>query len=298
MILNKYGDTFQYDGIDYAIGDIIVATDASEYEGLVGRILEIRDGADKDTENETPDIYCSFEVPLFENDIKALEETFSDLYEEPKTIDDITLDMVIMAPEMIVQVDKRSNNVRKIKLYAVCEEWVYDGDETGQTTTLFATKEAAMKEFKVLIATKAINGIIVDITQRYDYHAEDIDEDEYSCYVDGFCEQNHYHISVEEKELLLTPSSLEHVRKLAQDITYYADFLSQIETWDEVADMTSAQYSKMISDPELPERIRKAVDMNDVYWSMYWQSVSEAAFQIVKEAQGAGCNANPEDRSS
>ena len=45
------------------IGDIIVATDASEYEGLVGRILEIRDGADKDTENETPDIYCSFEVP-------------------------------------------------------------------------------------------------------------------------------------------------------------------------------------------------------------------------------------------
>ena len=77
MILNKYGDTFQYDGIDYAIGDIIVATDASEYEGLVGRIIEIRDGADKDTENETPDIYCSFEVPLLAEDIKTLEETFS-----------------------------------------------------------------------------------------------------------------------------------------------------------------------------------------------------------------------------
>lgn len=298
MILNKYGDTFQYDGIDYAIGDIIVATDASEYEGLVGRIIEIRDGADKDTENETPDIYCSFEVPLLAEDIKALEETFSDLYEEPKTIDDIILDMVIMAPEMIVSVDKRSCDVRKIKLYAVSEDWIYDGDEFGRTTTLFATKEAAMKEFKILIATKAINGIIADITQRYEYHVEDVDTDEYSCYVDGFYEGNHYHIVVEEKELFLTPSSLEQMRKFAQNITYCIDFISQIETWDEVAELSASQYRKMITDPELPECIRKAIDMNDGYWDSYWQSLSEVAHQLVREAKGAGCNANPENLSS
>ena len=298
MILNKYGDTFQYDGIDYAIGDIVVANDASEYEGLVGRIIEIRDGADKDTENETPDIYCSFEVPLIAEDIKTLEETFSDLYEESKTIDDITLDMVIMAPEMIVSADKRSHNVRKIKLYAVCEDWVYDGDESGQTTTLFATKEAALKEFKILIATKAINGIIADITQRYEYHVEDVDVDEYSCYVDGFYEGNHYHIAIEEKELFLTPSSLEQVRKFAQDITYCVDFISQIETWDEVAEMSASQYRKMITDPELPQRIRKAIDMNDGYWDSHWQSLSEVAHQLVKEAKGAGCNANTDNLSS
>ncbi len=298
MILNKYGDTFQYDGIDYAIGAIVVATDASEYDGLVGRILEIRDGADKDTENDTPDIYCSFEVPLLPEDIKALEETFSDLYEEPKTIDDIILDMVIMAPEMIVPVDKRSQNVRKIKLYAVKEDWVYDGDEAGQTTTLFATKEAAMKEFKILIATKAINGIIADITERYEYHAEDVGTDDYACYVDGFYEGNHYHIAVEEMELLLTPSSLEQVRKLAQDITYCADFIEQIEPWEEVAELSASQYRKMITDPELPERIRKAIDMNDGYWDSYWQSISEVAHRIVKEAKGDGYNANPENMSS
>ena len=298
MILNKYGDTFQYDGIDYTIGDIIVATDASEYEGLVGRILEIRDGADKDTENETPDIYCSFEVPLLEDDIKDLEETFSDLYEEPKTIDDITLDMVIMAPEMILSAKRRSHNVRKIKLYTVSENWVYDGDESGQTIMLFATKEAAMKEFKILIATKAINGIIADITQRYEYYIEDVDTDEYSCYVDGFYEGNHYHIAVEEKELFLTPSSLEQVRKLAQDITYCVDFISQIETWDEVAELSASQYRKMITDPELPEHIRKAIDMNDGYWDSYWQSLSEVAHQLVREAKGAGCNANSKNLSS
>lgn len=298
MILNKYGDILQYDGTDYVIGDIVVATDASEYEGLVGRLIEIRDGTDKDTENETPDIYCSFEVPLLAEDIKALEETFSDLYEEPKTIDDISLDMVIMAPEMIVSVDKRSHNVRKIKLYSVCEDWVYDGDESGQTITLFATKEAALKEFKILIATKAINGIIAVIKRCCDYPVEDFDTDYYACYADGFYEGNHYHIAIEEKELFLTPSSLEQVRKFAQDITYCADFIEQIEPWEELADMSTSQYYKMITDPELPERIRKAIDMNDGYWDSYWQSISEVAHRIVKEAKGAGCNANTDNLSS
>lgn len=296
MILNKYGDTFQYDGIDYAIGDIIVATDASEYEGLAGIIIEIRDGEDKETENETPDIYCSFEPPLLPEDVKALEETFSELYEESKTIEDIVLDMVIMAPEMIIHADKRSQNARKIKLYAVTEDWA-NNDEYGQSTTLFATKEAALKEFKLLLATEALNGIIGDIKGTFDY-VEEFSSIDYECYVDGFHEGNHYHAAVEEKELFLTPSSLEQMRKFAQDITYCVDFISQIETWDEVAELSASQYRKMITDPELPECIRKAIDMNDGYWDSYWQSLSEVAHQLVREAKGAGCNANPENLSS
>lgn len=282
MILNEQGKSFEYDGITYAIGDVVIGTDASEYEGLAGTIIEIRDGEDKETENETPDIYCSFEPPLLPEDVKALEETFSDLYEEPKTIEDIILDMVIMAPEMIIPADKRSQNVRKIKLYAVTEDWANDNDEYGQSATLFATKEAAMKEFKLLLATEALNGIIADIKGTYDY-VEEFSSTDYECYVDGFKNSNHYCVAVEEKELFLTPSSLEQMRKFAQDITYCADFIEQIESWDEVANMSSVQYGKMITDPELTERIRKAIDMNDIYWDSYWQSISEVAHNIVRE---------------
>lgn len=99
MILNENGKSFEYDGITYTIGDAVIGTNVSEYEGLVGVITEIRDGNDKETENETPDIYCSFEAPLLPEDVKALEETFSDLYDEPKTMEDICLDMVIVAPK-------------------------------------------------------------------------------------------------------------------------------------------------------------------------------------------------------
>lgn len=297
MILNEHGKSIEYDGITYAIGDVVIGTDASEYEGLAGTIIEIRDGEDKETENDTPDIYCSFEPPLLPEDVKALEETFSGLYEEPKTMEDIILDMVIMAPEMIVPADKRTRNIRKIKLYAVTEDWANDNNEYGNSTTLFATKEAAMKEFKAILAIEALNGLIAEIKGTLNY-VEEFSSIDYECYIEGFHEQTHYRIAIEEKDLFFTPSSLEQMRKLAQDITYCADFIEQIEPWEELAEMSTSQYHKMITDPELPERIRKAIDMNDGYWDSYWQSISEVAYQIVKEAKGAGCNANPKNVSS
>ena len=101
MIINRPGAEFIYDGASYKIGDRIIGTSESEYEGLYGSIFEIRDGEDKETENETPDIYCSFEEPVLPHQIKKLEEIFSELYQEPKKLEDITLDYVIMAPEMV-----------------------------------------------------------------------------------------------------------------------------------------------------------------------------------------------------
>lgn len=94
MILNRTGAEFAYEGVTYTIGGAIVGTAESEYAGLYGRINAIHDGEDKETENETPDIYCEFDPPVMPHEVKALEDTFSDLYHQPKTIADIVLDMV------------------------------------------------------------------------------------------------------------------------------------------------------------------------------------------------------------
>ncbi|MCR4693624.1 MAG: hypothetical protein K5664_07065 [Firmicutes bacterium] len=98
MICTKAREGITADSISLAVGDRVIAT-ASDYAGLKGYIFEIRTGADKDTENVTDDVYCSFDVPDNEKEIKLLEEHFSDLYGEKKTIDDLPLDLVIMAPE-------------------------------------------------------------------------------------------------------------------------------------------------------------------------------------------------------
>ena len=101
MILNRTGTTFTYDGNTYTIGDRVVATRESAYEGLFGTIQEIRTGKDKSTDNDTPDFHCAFLPPAIPAEVVALESRFSALYKQKKALDDITLDEVIMAPEMI-----------------------------------------------------------------------------------------------------------------------------------------------------------------------------------------------------
>lgn len=106
MVIKQTGSVYQYEGMTYTIGQRIFANGQSDWDGLFGVITEIRTDEDKETENETPDIYCSFDVPVLPADVKELEERFSNLYQEPKTIEDISLDEVIMAPEMIEAVSE------------------------------------------------------------------------------------------------------------------------------------------------------------------------------------------------
>lgn len=128
MILNRTGAEFEYEGVTYTIGGAIVGTAESEYAGLYGRINAIHDGEDKETENETPDIYCEFDPPVMPHEIKALEDTFSDLYHQPKTISDIVLDMVIMAPEMIRPLDDLRSMRKRVNVFLVTEDWAVNGE--------------------------------------------------------------------------------------------------------------------------------------------------------------------------
>lgn len=101
MKIDQAGETFAYEGVLYTVGAPVVGTPQSVYEGLYGTITEIRDGPDRETENETPDIYCAFDLPELPADVKTLEDKFSQLCRAPRTRKDIALDRVIMAPDMI-----------------------------------------------------------------------------------------------------------------------------------------------------------------------------------------------------
>ena len=56
MIINRGNETFRYNGKNYHIGDRVRVLDGDDYSGLIGTIIEIRDGEDKETDNETPDV--------------------------------------------------------------------------------------------------------------------------------------------------------------------------------------------------------------------------------------------------
>ena len=105
MIFLKPGEEFWHEGVCYKVGGRIVANEVSDYAGLFGNILEIRTEDDRETDNDTPDIYCAFEAPVLSANRLALEQTFSQLYHEQKHIEDLGLDMVIMGPEMIAPLE-------------------------------------------------------------------------------------------------------------------------------------------------------------------------------------------------
>ena len=144
MILNKQGESFAVEGRTFLIGGMVWANDESDYRGLFGRITEIRDGADKDTENEGPDIYCDFMVPEQEYMVNEIEKRFSALYRTPKHKNELPLGGVIMAPDMLEPVADTPGSSEG-KLYALA--FTYDGecDSTIGMVAVSADKSVLMR---------------------------------------------------------------------------------------------------------------------------------------------------------
>jgi len=104
MLYEKKGDRFTADGKTFTVGGEVFANGNSEYMGLFGTVTEICTDEDRETDNDTPDIYCSFDPPEEEERAYAYERHFSELYRCPKKLEEIGLDCVIMSPEMLVPI--------------------------------------------------------------------------------------------------------------------------------------------------------------------------------------------------
>ncbi len=225
MILNKEGDVFEYEGIKYTVGEFIYANNNSDYEGLFGVIREIRDGEDKDTENETPDIYCSFENPVIPHDVEEIEKRFSKLYGEGKKLEDIALDEVIMAPEQISVVHTRYTQTDNQKVFLLVEDWATDDDE-GVSIEVYATFEDALLNLRLKVREEYDSGLVAmwlnnekpeegedeKADEEYDEgESEDNDdgklvidscEDFFEAYLGGFYCSSHYSVSIQEKNVI------------------------------------------------------------------------------------------------
>lgn len=280
MILNRNGATFTYDGITYTIGDRVVATRESAYEGLFGTIQEIRTGKDKSTDNDTPDFHCAFLPPAIPAEVVALESRFSALYKQKKALDDITLDEVIMAPEMIRVINPMG--VHSITVYTVHEEWVLKGDYGENRYPALDPDHAKLKMTELILNDRA-EGCFSE-WREHEAVVEDVTGDNYyECWVhDEYCE-NHYKVSIETQTIPISEDVFTEIGKAFVDRVLRRDFAEQIEDWEEISGLSDAQIADMVAQPCVPERIRMQLKENGYLEESYWESVSEAAFAIVKE---------------
>ena len=280
MIFNRNGATFTYDGVTYTIGDRVIATGESAYEGLFGTILEIRTGNDKSTDNDTPDFQCEFIPPALPAEVVALEARFSALYRQKKVLDDITLDEVIMAPEMIRVINP--NGAHSITAYTVHEEWVLDGDY-GENRYPALDPDHAKLRLTELIHNDRAEGCISKWREHGAIEEDVTGEDYYECWVhDAYCE-NHYKVSIETQSIPISEEVFSEIGKAFVDRILRNHFAEQIEDWEEISELSDAQVADIIAQPCVPEQIRKQLKGNGYLEESYWESVSEAAFKLVEQ---------------
>lgn len=278
MIYDIPGDEFIYEGVTYRVGAEIVATDGSDYAGLNGFIREIRTDEDRETDNETPDIYCYFDPPCLPRDIENLEERFSQNYGEKKSVDDITLDLVIMAPDMLLV---PSSSRKTIEIYVLEEDWAAN-DDYGQSTAVFSDYFEAKAKLNVLLKEEFTLGCLLDWKDRSDYQF-DANDDSYEGWIDGEHASSHYSIAVKKLTLNLTNHIYGTLGRDFIDLCRIEDFVEQIESWEEVGRLSDELYREMIADKTIPERIHSKLSKNDGYWEHYWESVSEVGHDVVRE---------------
>lgn len=207
MIINKDGMRYTYNGTTYTIGAAVVATEESEYQGLCGIITEIRDGSDRETENDTPDIYCCFEPPLFQEEIRELERRFTELYQDPKKLDEITLDMVIMAPEMVRVISPDPSVCKTCKVYLLTMQFTTSWD-SGCITELYADYDMARFAMLKGIREEQAEGCVKDWAEK-DALEEEYCTDFYEAWHRDEYSEKHFTASIEKLSLTLPQRIIE-----------------------------------------------------------------------------------------
>ena len=263
-------------GSRHTIGGKVCANDASDYEGLYGTITEIRDGDDRETENDTPDIYCSFMPPVLADDIKAIESRFSQLYRREMHLEDIGLDTVIMAPDML-KVLEPIPSWQKLTIYIIREDWAFGGNY-GEDFSLTTTPDMAKYILTKLVTEQLESGYVSEWTARPDWEMECTPQ-RYECGLHDSYYENHYKVCIEEQELPIDDAAVRSL--LDNQLRRY--FAEQIEGWGELEGLTEQQITEMVAAPNVPQRIRRQLEKNGFLMDSFWESVAKSLFDLVRQ---------------
>ena len=280
MIINKQGAKYDADGKIFVIGEPIYVTDDSDYKGLFGIVTEIRDGKDKETDNDTVDIYCTLDEPVLPFDKENLEKHFSELYGMKMTLENIALDYVILSPDLLMPVKPGEENTEKIELYIVQEE--YFDDEFGVNNYYFTDYILAKQKLNEIVAEDFRNGCVND-WQEYEEFKFESGKDYYEAWIDGRHCEKHYTAQIFHEFLCLSKDTFEKIGKAYIDKYFRNCFKEQTEQWDGLDNISDAEYEKLLNSKELPEKIKEKLESDEAFLEKFWEAFSSVCFDIINE---------------
>ena len=198
-LLYKNGEAFEYDGNTYVVGDKVIANKNSIYEGLIGTICEMHIGADTETDNKTPDIYCQFQHPIMAVNKEKARKRLSEAYKKDVSFDDVGTDRVVMSPDMIIPISELCNYDNTKKIYILIEDTAID-ENSSVSAEVFSDLNIARTQMELKLIKKFEDGMLNGKELDNNYIFEET-EDSYECYrASCYCEW-HYSLKHVEQDV-------------------------------------------------------------------------------------------------
>ena len=270
MIYDKQSQMFFYEDKMFIVGEEVFASE-SDYAGLLGRITEIRTGEDRDTENEGPDIYCCFQPPILNQDAELVNKMrFGN--------EDLSLDLVIMAPEMLMPTRYVGGGLPTVKVYAVVEDCMIDGEDHGETR-LFSDKKHAEIVLRQSIQKERENGCIAGWQTSQLFVEEQYNDLYFTAYFKNEYCFNHYTVYLQEMELFLSLPFVKDMTPICLAMKYREDVDEQIFPWQ----ISEEVRRTSINDPKLYSMVTAALRDKALYNEEYSEAISEVAHSLTKE---------------
>lgn len=183
--------------------------------------------------------------------------------------------------DMVTPVSSITEQQVKIPIYILREDWMLDC-EGGINFWIFADDAEARQKFNEKLAAEIKAGTIHSWLDNNSYMAK-YDQDKYECWIDGEYMSNHYKLSIAVEMLSLPSGTVGDIWRVYQNRGRFEDFISEVEQWEELADFSDEEYQQFISDTRIPGLIDDK--LGSTYWEGYWEAVSEAAGDLLREYQ-------------
>lgn len=281
MILNENAQPYLIGEKMYCVGDLVYANQHSEYEGLFGRIIEIRDGEDKLTESADPEFVCAFAKPVLPDVIHHLERRLSRRVRQPKMLHEIDLTRVVLPVEGITVIEDENPVSYDIGCFRLNVEWVIDGSKST-FSLMFSDYLAARKRFMDMLETE-INSGCIDTWSRCDEFFVNCDKEWFECWLVGQCDSNHYRIALDRECLRLTDDAVRAIGQLYLDQQFRKDFALRL-TESGATDKLPEDVSRcFLYDLCIPDHVRKAITDCPSFEEAYQEVLDVAARRLMAQ---------------
>lgn len=273
MELKYIGERYECEEGTFVIGEEVKCTEGTYY-GLIGRIKEILTDEDKKTDNLDADIYVDFYCPILTDTRETLAKRFGVYADDLETIN---LQDVIMAPSQLqINVAKE---LPQLTVFVLTEDCVTDDGEYSIHNEVYfsmdAAKDALERCYRKEIADGDFGSWVIDVGEDY-----------FEAYEDGFYNQNHYCLHIQEISMPLDASTRINVSRIHDESCYKEDVESRLYGENiayDAENLTDEQKQAIINDSTLYDRIDSALSKNDSYFDSYWCAVEQVITGLIKE---------------